>query len=390
MKGAARDARALLLFTEVLANGGIQRFNQTLLNALERLEVRCQALSLNDPKRARAPDTCPSLQLKGFGGDRFAFVLALARTLATQRFDIVLVGHVNFATVARIALGLFPWSRPRTVFIAHGIEVWSGIGPLRRFALGRMDRILCVSHYTRDRVLEQAPALAATRLTVFPNALAGSWSSIVPAAITRDLPARFVLSVTRLEPGDRYKGIATVIEALAMVSDLDIDYVVVGAGRDIAFLKLVAERFGVSARVHFWTGVTDAELVSLYRKCLAFVLPSGKEGFGIVFLEAMYFGAPVVAAREKGAMDVVRDGETGLSVPFGDVIALRRAIERLANDAALVERLQSRGRSMVTADGPFTFERFKERCAEALLNDPPVPPRHERGDAVAPLGSAPR
>jgi len=42
------------------------------------------------------------------------------------------------------------------------------------------------------------------------------------------------------------------------------------------------------------------------------VLPSGKEGFGIVFLEAMYFGAPVIAAAEKGALDVVQDGETGL------------------------------------------------------------------------------
>jgi len=54
-----------------------------------------------------------------------------------------------------------------------------------------------------------------------------------------------------------------------------------------------------------------------------FVLPSGKEGFGIVFLEAMFFGAAVIAASEKGALDVIQDGETGLLVRFGDTVALR-------------------------------------------------------------------
>jgi glycosyltransferase involved in cell wall biosynthesis len=94
------------------------------------------------------------------------------------------------------------------------------------------------------------------------------------------------------------------------------------------------------------------------------VLPSGKEGFGIVFLEAMYFGAPVIAASEKGALDVIRDGETGLLVRFGDSIALKKAIERLRDDAALRERLRERGRATVIGDGEFTFRRFSIRTAD--------------------------
>ncbi len=113
-------------------------------------------------------------------------------------------------------------------------------------------------------------------------------------------------------------------------------------------------------------GVSDAELVSLYERCEAFVLPSGKEGFGIVFLEAMYFGAPVIAAGEKGAIDVVRDGDTGIAVPFGDTIAIKEAIERIRSDAALRTRLRANGRSMVVDGGPFTFARFTERCADVL------------------------
>jgi glycosyltransferase involved in cell wall biosynthesis len=97
-----------------------------------------------------------------------------------------------------------------------------------------------------------------------------------------------------------------------------------------------------------------------------FVLPIGKEGFGIVFLEAMFFGAAVIAASEKGALDVIQDGETGLLVRFGDTVALSRAMERLITDAPLREHLRQMGRSMVAGRGAFTFARFVERSADIL------------------------
>jgi glycosyltransferase involved in cell wall biosynthesis len=131
----------------------------------------------------------------------------------------------------------------------------------------------------------------------------------------------------------------------------------------MAFLRLVAARCGVAQRVHFLQGISDAQLVKMYSQCKAFVLPSGKEGFGIVFLEAMYFGAPVIAAAEKGALDVVKDGDTGLLVRFGDSMSIKRAIDRLSGDAALREHLRERGRSTVVGDGEFTFAHFTRRTA---------------------------
>jgi glycosyltransferase involved in cell wall biosynthesis len=114
------------------------------------------------------------------------------------------------------------------------------------------------------------------------------------------------------------------------------------------------------------SGVGDSELIALYQQCQAFILPSGKEGFGIVFLEAMFFGAPVIAAREKGAVDVVRDGDTGLSVRFGDTIAIKEAIERIVSDTRLREHVCANGRALVTEGGPFTFEGFTRRCAQTF------------------------
>lgn len=358
--------RLLFLVTEVCANGGIQRFNQTLLEACSRQAIGCDVLSLNDSADSiRARPAQNHIQIVGFSGNRPRFAAAVAAALLKNRHDRVLIGHVNFLVLAMMALVLRPFGRPRAMMIAHGIEVWSGIGLLRRIALSKLRRILCVSDYTRKRILEQAPALRAKRLTIFPNALAITWQSIAPPAAPRGT-SRFILSVTRLERGDRYKGVATVIEAFSMLADDSIQYRVVGRGSDLQFLQLVADRCGVKDRVHFMGAVDDTELISLYRECEAFVLPSGKEGFGIVFLEAMYFGAPVIAAREKGATDVVHDGNTGLTVAFGDVIAIKEAIERLMSDAALRERLRDNGRAMVTDGGPFTFAQFAKRCAEVL------------------------
>jgi len=373
---ASPDAHqdVLFLFTEVFANGGIQRFNQTILDAFGRLGIRCRVLSLNDstPAIAKSLKNNGHATISGFGGNRWRFAQAVLREVMRNRYEWVLIGHVNFLVLSMSILALRRLHAPRTMLISHGIEVWSGIAGMRRHAMRRVDRILCVSHYTRRRILEQAPALTADRLVIFPNALADTWASVAPTPFGRPLPSRFILSVTRLEPGDRYKGIATVIEAFSMLADESMHYYVIGHGRDLPFLELVAERCCVRERVHFVRGVSDSELIALYQKCAAFVLPSGKEGFGIVFLEAMFFGAPVIAAREKGAMDVVRDGDTGISVPFGDVIAVKQAIEALVSDSALCERLRAAGRLLVTDGGPFTFARFTSRCAEVFGIDQTV------------------
>lgn len=363
----APGPRVLLLCTEVFANGGIQRFNRTFLASLTELNARCHVLSMCDSEESIGRQTLHNnVRVTGFSNSRWKFSLATIRAIWSQQYDWVVIGHINLLSMTITALTTNPFARAQTILIAHGIEVWYGISQARRRALARLSTLLCVSAYTRQRILEQAPSLQAERLKIFPNALGESWGSLPMVSSSRQLPPRFILSVTRLQKGDRYKGVITVIEALSMLNDTELQYIVVGHGNDLPFLQLVARRCGVSDRVHFMRGVSDSELIDLYQQCEAFVLPSGKEGFGIVFLEAMFFGAPVIAAAEKGALDVVQDGETGLLVRFGDSIALKQAIERLGEDPVLSEHLRQVGRSTVVADGPFTFPRFVERSAEVF------------------------
>jgi glycosyltransferase involved in cell wall biosynthesis len=87
----------------------------------------------------------------------------------------------------------------------------------------------------------------------------------------------------------------------------------------------------------------------------------------------MFFGAPVIAAGEKGATDVVRDEETGLTVGYGDTVALARAIERMLTDTTLRARLREVGRATVIDRGRFTFHAYTERLAQIFGIPSPQP-----------------
>jgi phosphatidylinositol alpha-1,6-mannosyltransferase len=376
--GEPRRKRILFVCTEVCANGGIQRFNRTLLTALAELEVACDVYSLADTEATvQQWPAFGGTSIRPFARNKHRFATHVIGALLTGRYEYVLIGHVHFATLIMLALALRLARAPRTILVTHGTDVWTGISGMRRRAVRTAHRILCVSRYTKSMMQAQAPELQDGAFAIFPNALSQSWVEQAEAesagAPPHTLPDRFILSVSRLNRVDRTKGIITVIEAAALL-DPTVHYVIAGHGNDMDFLRGVAERCGVAHRVHFLGSVADKELVRLYAQCAAFVLPSSQEGFGIVFLEAMYFGAPVIAAREKGAVDVVRDGETGLLVEYGDAVALSKTIEKLLADAPLRQYLRAGARTTVTADGEFTFRAFVRRCAAVLEVPPPAEP----------------
>jgi hypothetical protein len=130
MMAAPRVApRVLFLFTEVCANGGIQRFNQTILDSCGQLGIQCRVLSLNDsPTSIMRHRTHDNSSIAGFSGNRRRFALAAAGALLRGRYDRVLIGHINFLLLAIAVLALRPFNRAPTILVAHGIEVWGGIG----------------------------------------------------------------------------------------------------------------------------------------------------------------------------------------------------------------------------------------------------------------------
>lgn len=148
-----------------------------------------------------------------------------------------------------------------------------------------------------------------------------------------------------------YKGQCHAIEALRDVADAELW--LVGSGPLEADLRRLAAEVGVADRVRFFVDVSDAELPLYFKACDIFVFPSTTpaEGFGLVQVEAMACGKPLVASNvQSGVTYVCSDGVNGLVVPVGDPAALATALNRLLSTPELSRRLGEVGRSRAFAE----------------------------------------
>ena len=129
---------------------------------------------------------------------------------------------------------------------------------------------------------------------------------------------KVILYVGRLEP---LKGLSILINALTLLEDpSDTRLLIVGGSleedRELERLKSLARGLGVTDIVTFTGSVKQTELPNYYSAADVFVLPSHYESFGLVALEAMACGTPVVASRVGGLKSIVRNGETGYLIPW--------------------------------------------------------------------------
>ena len=233
--------------------------------------------------------------------------------------------------------------------------------PLLNWLLRRADRIVVATPPQLAQATALRPYLSKCLIVPFgvdPARFAA------PAAVSdRVRQARaeagsrtVLLNVGRLVP---YKGQRYLIEALR---SLDAVVWLVGSGPLRAELSALAESLGVADRVRFWGEVEDAELPAFLQMCDLFVLPSitPNEAFGIVQLEAMACGRPVVSCQlPSGVPYVNQDGVTGLVVPPADSRALAAALGRLAADPGLCTRLGEGGGRRLRDE--FSLDRMVER-----------------------------
>ena len=177
-------------------------------------------------------------------------------------------------------------------------------------------------------------------------------------------PTPTFLYVGRLK---RYKRIDLAIDAVALLRDrgVGVRLLVAGRGDEESRLRAQVERLGIGDRVAFEGFVTEERKRELLRACWGTVLPSPKEGWGITNLEAAACGTPVVASNSPGIRESVRHGETGYLVRHGDVVGMAEAMNRLAGDQALVERLGQEARRFAES---FTWERAAAETEQHLLD----------------------
>ena len=163
-----------------------------------------------------------------------------------------------------------------------------------------------------------------------------------------------LLAIGRIDPR---KGFATAIQSLATLPDATLTIAGTGPGSELRRLRGIAAELGVAERVT-WLGPQDrAVLPDLYAEHDAILFPVvWQEPFGLVPLEAMGIGRPVIATGRGGSGEYLRDGENCLLHPAEDAAALAAAVARLADDEPL--RLRLRDGGLATA-GVYTSERYE-------------------------------
>lgn len=360
------------LFTELLSAGGVQRAGRhtaaVAATFAEQHGFPFRFLSLNDAQGLHTLRVGQrEFLVSGHARGKPEFVLSALRS-AARRPLLVLALHPHLAPV--VALMKLRSPRFRSIVFAHGIEVWRPLTGLRSRALRRADLVAAPSEDTARHLAaeqkirpEKIRRLAWGLDPEFEQRLAAA-----PPARPKAFPegSRIILTVGRWNSAERYKGADTLISALPSVlrAAPDARLILVGDGDDRPRLEELARTEGVSEKTRFVHGISQEELFACYAHCDLFALPSGGEGFGLVFLEAMAHGRPVIGGAHGGTPDVVDDGETGLLVQHGDIAQLARAVESFLTDPAAAGAMGARGRRRVQE--MYTFERFQSRLQSIL------------------------
>lgn len=239
---------------------------------------------------------------------------------------------------------------------------------VERWACREADRVVCVSEDTRREVIEKYGADGGMTVAVHNAVSAETFPPLDAKRVQRFrrvLAADeefLVLYVGRLDPE---KGVETLLGAFAGVvrSGVAARLALAGRGSLAAPLQERAVKLGIESQVTFCGYLAGQVLNHAYRAAQVLVVPSLYEPFGIVALEGMICGLPVVAARTGGLVEIIEDGRSGLAFEPGNESELRMHLDALMRDAGLRERLGAAARER--ASGVFNWARVAEKTRDA-------------------------
>lgn len=308
----------------------------------------------------------PSEIFRAFGGKKPFFVTEAVKEGA--RANVVLISHINLLIVGWLIKKISPSTR--IILLAHGIEIWRNISAAKKRMLACCSEIVAVSHYTKNSIVNNNyfPAHACT---VLNNCLDPYLELPENSEQVNELRNKYrvqahekvLFTLSRLSSKERYKGYDKVIEALGHLSMKNVKYIIAGScdEKEKEYIHVQIHKLGLDDRVVLTGFVPEKELAAHFKLANVYVMPSTKEGFGIVFIEAMYYGVPVIAGSADGSVDALLNGKLGKLVDPFNVDEMAVAIEDLLT-----------GKNCLLPNRRLLFEHFgfdtyKEKLSDILL-----------------------
>ncbi|MBT4431734.1 MAG: glycosyltransferase family 4 protein [Nitrospinaceae bacterium] len=335
----------LMLFPEVYSGtGGIQQFNREFIDAVRNSSFPARAVSLKDLKKdipAGPAGKDEILQNSYCAISRFRIVWKIVFVLKTIfqalsfRPNIVVCGHIHLIGMCLFLNYFFGF---KYIVIIHGIEVWKPLSFIQKKSIRNASLVCPVSRHSRIKITD-ATGIPESKTEILFNTVDGEVYR--PGPKKKELLEQYglegkkvLLTVARVARTEKDKGFEVVLGAVQLLSSEfpELRYLIVGDGDYLAELKRKTEDLGILERVVFAGYVPDSELRNFYNLCDIFVMPSKKEGFGIVFLEALACGKPVIAGDRDGSRDPLMDGKLGQLVNPDDPEEVADAIRNIIGE----------------------------------------------------------
>ncbi|MFQ5718406.1 MAG: glycosyltransferase family 4 protein [Acidobacteriota bacterium] len=235
------------------------------------------------------------------------------------------------------------------------------LGQVVRRVIRKADRVAAISSDVAARAREYHRAAGDIR--VIPLGV----DAVTTPQICRDdlglsPDAVYLICVGRLV---RRKDHPSLLRAVQQLGRRDVHLLILGDGPERSRLEALARELGIEGHVSF-LGHVDEDAKIRHLACAdVFVMPSLHEGFGLVYLEGMHQGLPVIAATNSGASEFLEDSTTGFMVPPGAPGNLCEAIRRLVDDPDCRRRMGEANRKVAAR---FTVDRCA-RMYESLFQD---------------------
>jgi phosphatidylinositol alpha-1,6-mannosyltransferase len=335
-------SKKILLFTlqSFSTTGGIQKMTRTLAHSLNHIAVNDKwdfdMYSAYDTNQDLMPQYLPPEKFRGFNANRSSFVIQAIKKGINA--DVVILTHINLALVGLIIKKINP--KTKVWLIAHGIEVWRPLSFFQNAFLKHCDKVVSVSNFTKQQMMsrhdisEDKCAILNNAVDPFmqlPTTFVKPQHLLDRYNLTPDNPVIYTL--TRLANSEQYKGHDQVIKLISRlkVKYPGIKYVLSGqydVNEEIR-LKNMIVRYGIEDDVILTGFIAEKDIPDYFLLADIFVLPSKKEGFGIVFIEALACGLPVICGNADGSIDAIRNGELGKAVNTDNLDELEAAISNV-------------------------------------------------------------
>lgn len=369
--------KVLFLTLKVFSfTGGIEKVCRIICRALYDLSVddvvEPSTYCMYDEYFDRDSKYLKKSQYYAFNGNRKKFVIkSLFKGI---RSDVVILSHIHLLSIGYLIKRFSP--KTKVYLLAHGIEIWRKLPEAKLKALRRLDKILAVSQYTAN-MIKDIHEIDAHKIEVLNNCLDPFYyfpqNFNKPEFLLKrhglNENQTILFSLSRISSSEKYKGYDHTLQILAdlVKKKPELMYVLAGKYDDEEKRRLdkLIEKYKISNHIKLIGFVDEAEVTDYFLLSDIFIMPSKKEGFGIVFIEAMASGLRVIAGNKDGSVDALHQGRLGKLVDPDNLKEIEEALVDLLDHPINNEEKLALQAQVFEA---FNFEKYKESIKSAITS----------------------